>query len=191
MPNVNAARGLVPLRTLSGGEIVTNPYTILTSYATAISTGDPVMLTGTGKNIAIAPGGTVNSIGVFAGCRYTDSTGKPVWSKRWPGVSDGKTDIMAFVWDDPNIVWEIQADGVVEAEVGLLADWAIVAGGNPLSGLSKSYAVVSGTTATSGCSLRVEGLVSNPKNEYGPYAKIEVVMVEHARNGTIAGAGGV
>ena len=190
MPNVNAARGLVPIRTNGTGEIVTNAYSILTSYATALYIGDPVMLTGTGRNIAIAPGGTTNSIGVFAGCRYTDSTGKPVWSRRWPGVSDGKTDIVAFVWDDPNIVWEIQADGIVEAEVGQVADWAIVAG-DPKSGLSKTYAVVSGTTTTTGGSLKIQGLVPSPKNEYGPYAKIQVIMLEHANNGVVAGVGGV
>lgn len=190
MPNTSAPRGLVPRRTLSGASIVTNPYSIAANYTTAIYRGDVVQLTGTGKNIAQSEAGNVDNVGVFAGCYYTDATGKPVWAKYWPGVSDGKTNIVALVYDDPNIVWEVQADGCVAAEVGLLADWN-VGTGNTASGLSGLYAVVSGTSATTGGSLKVMGLVDRSDNEYGAYAKIEVLLIEHVNNSTVSGVGGI
>jgi hypothetical protein len=190
MANTSAPRGLVPLRTLSGGTIVTNPYSIAADYTTAIYRGDVVELTGTGKNIAKSAAANVDNVGVFAGCYYTDATGKPVFSKYWPGVSDSKTNIVALVWDDPNIVWEVQADGCVAGEVGVVCDWNVGAG-NTASGLSGLYAVVSGTSATSGGSLKVMGLVDRPDNAYGSYAKIEALLIEHVNNSTVSGVGGI
>lgn len=190
MPNVNAPRGLSPRRTLSGAGIVANPYSIAANYTTAIYRGDVVQLTGTGKNIAQSEAGNVDNLGVFAGCSYIDASGKSVWSKYWPGVSDGKTNIVALVWDDPNVVWEVQADGCVAAEVGVVCDWN-VGTGNVASGQSGLYAVVSGTSATTGGSLKVMGLVDRPDNEYGSYAKIEVLLIEHVNNAVVSGVGGI
>lgn len=190
MPNVNAPRGLVPLRKLGGGTISHNPYSIDPTYTTAIFYGDVVTPTGTGKNIAKSAAGTVANCGVFAGCQYTDATGKPVWSKYWPGVSDGKKDVIAYVYDDPDIVFEVQADSCAVGEVGLMCDWN-VGTGNALSGLSGAFAVLGGTVAVAGGSLKVLGLVNRADNDYGAYAKIETLIIEHVNRGVIAGVGGV
>jgi hypothetical protein len=35
------------------------------------------------------------------------------------------------------------------------------------------------------------GLVDRPDNEYGSYAKIEVLLIEHVLNSTVSGVGGI
>jgi hypothetical protein len=175
---------------MSGATITTNPYSVLTTDTTAIYRGDVVELTGTGKIVQKSAAANADNIGVFAGCEYDDANGKRVFSKYWPGVSDSKTNIVAYVWDDPHIIWECQADGCTSAEVGTVCDWN-VGTGNTKSGLSGLYAVVSGLSATTGGSLRVVGLVDRPDNAYGSYAKIEVQLIEHVANQTISGLGGI
>ena len=80
MANINGPFGLRPVRHLHGSTIVQNDYTIASGYASNIFIGDPVMQTGTGNNIQLAVGTagtpTVNGCGVFAGCFFTDATGK-------------------------------------------------------------------------------------------------------------------
>lgn len=190
MPNVNAPAGLKPLRSLSGGSITQNAYSIDSTYATPIFRGDVVEMTGTGKNIAKAAAGNTDNCGVFMGCSWVTAQGKPEWSPCWPGVSDGKTSIEALVIDDPNVIFEIQADGCVAADVGIVCDWNVGAG-SLVTGQSGAYAVASGIVTTAGGSLKVMGLVNRPGNEYGQYAKIKVMLIEHVNNAVVAGVGGV
>lgn len=190
MANQNAPFGLRPLRTLSGTNVNTSNYSIATDYTTAIYTGDVVERSGTGRNVTKAAATNVDNIGVFAGCSYTDANGKPVWSAYWPGVSDSKTNIVAYVYDDPNIVFEVQADACAVGEIGVQVDWN-VGTGSTLTGISGLYAVVNGTSATTGGSLNVLKLVDRPDNAYGAYAKIEVMFAEHSLARVVSGVGGI
>jgi len=189
MANVNAPFGLRPLRKLGGGNISQSVYGIATDYATAIYDGDIVKLAATSRNVEKAAADTTNAIGVFKGCSYVDSTGKNVFSHHWPGVSDGKTNIQAFVVDDPHVIFECQADACAASEIGVLGDWN-VGTGNTITGMSGLYATVTGVTATTGEPLRVLRLVEREGNDYGAYAKIEVMFAEHAYLSIAAGAGG-
>lgn len=189
MANTNAPFGLRPVRHNSGGTIRANEYSIASAYGTNIFTGDVVELTGTGRNVAKASATNVDNVGVFAGCRYVNSSGKQVFSQYWP-ASTTATDIVAFVYDDPNIIFEVQADGAVAGEMGVLADWN-VGTGSTVTGQSGLYAVVSGTSATTGGSLRIMGLVQSPENAYGAYAKVEVIFAEHVLKGVVSGVGGI
>lgn len=191
MANTNAPFGLRPIRHLSGGVIRANEYSIASNYATDIFTGDVVELSGTGKNVTKAAATNVDNIGVFAGCRWVDPQGIQHFSQYWPASSlSTLTEIVAFVYDDPNIVFECQADGAVVGEMQVLADWN-VGTGSTVTGQSGLYAVVSGTSATTGGSLRVMGLVDRPDNAYGAYAKIEVMFAEHVLGRVVSGVGGV
>jgi hypothetical protein len=190
MANANAPFGLRPARKVNGGNVSQSVYSVATNYATAIYDGDPVQMSGTGRNVILAEATNADNIGVFKGCSYKDSTGSMQFSHHWPGVSDGKTDIKAFVIDDPDVVYEIQADGCVEAEIGVVCDWN-AGTGSTTSGLSGAYAVVSGTSATTGGSLRVMRLVDRPDNAYGAYAKIEVMFAEHVLGRVVSGVGGI
>jgi hypothetical protein len=112
MANKDASFGLKPVKQMggapySGGQ---SRYRIASSYGTAIYQGDLVMqVTGGGVEIH-AVGGTVPLVGVFNGCQYTDpTTGEQVYRNYYP-ASTAASDIIAFIIDDPNTVFEIQAD---------------------------------------------------------------------------------
>lgn len=188
MANKDGKFGLRPVRKLSGGNICTSNYDIATAYATAIYTGDVVELTGTGLNIQKAAATNEDNLGVFAGCRYVTAAGKPTWSPYWPGVSDGKTDIVAFVYVDPMIVYEVQFDTLAAANIGTVCDYN-VGTGSASTGLSGLYAVAG--SATTGGTLRVLRLVDRPDNAYGSYAKGEVTLAESIFLTATDSAGGV
>jgi hypothetical protein len=124
------------LRYNPSGQSRAKAYAILPAYTTAIGFGDGVILD---TNGSITVGTAANDlIGVFAGCEYVDPTGKPNVSKNWPGTA-GCTNIVAWVHDDPNNVYEgqfaISATTVLQAAIGDQVD--LVAGTpNALTGQS-------------------------------------------------------
>jgi len=188
MANKNAPRGFLPMRHNSGGEIRTNEYAIAADYNVKIHKGDPVILTGTGKNIAIAGAGVEETLGVFAGCSYIDSTGRHQFSPYWPGVITN-TNIVAYVYDDPNIVFEVQVDTCAEGDIGNQMDLAEGAGSDA-TGQSGAYLDES-TKGTTGASFLVLGLVNREGNAYGAYAKVEAIWAENTIKGVVSGVGGV
>lgn len=188
MANVDAPNGFRPVRHLTGGVIRLGEYSIASAYDTDIFYGDPVERTGTGKNIAVAAAGNVDNIGIFGGCRYVNAQGEQKFSKYWPADTVA-TDIVALVYDDPNIVFECQIDTIAEADVGNQVDWDLGTG-STVTGISGSFADES-TKGTTGGSFHILGLVPRVKNAYGAYAKIEVAFAEHALKTGAAGAGGV
>jgi hypothetical protein len=173
---------------MTGGEIRSNEYSIASAYAANLFTGDPVEMTGTGKNIQLAAAANADNIGVFAGCRYVNAAGEQKFSRYWP-ASTVATEIVALVYDDPNIVFEAQCDTLAAADIGNQMDWA-AGTGSTSTGTSGAYADES-TKATTGASLRIMGLVPRPDNAYGAYAKAEVTFAEHVLKGVVAGVGGI
>lgn len=98
------------------------PYKINAAYATKISKYQPVVLVTAGEINAAAAAADI--VGVFAGVEYVDGTGKPVVATEWPtgGVS-GATNITAWVWDDPDTEFVVQADGSIpQTSIGDQAD---------------------------------------------------------------------
>ena len=104
-------------------------YPILSSESTRICFGDVVKLTDAGSTTTIQKDtGTTSAtpIGIFMGCRYTDiSTGQTQFSQIWSGTAH--TNGMVYVADDPNILFEIQADGTVNDD-DIAANAALVQG---------------------------------------------------------------
>lgn len=190
MANSDAPYGLAPSRKLGGGAVTMNAYSIATTYGTAMYTGDPVMLTGTGNNIELATAGTVNAIGVFAGCNYIDSEGRVTFKPYWAASTalEANTTCEALVFDDPDIIFRAQADTVAAADIGALVDW-VIAAGSTKTGRSGTYAEGS-STATTGKSLRLYRLLPEVGNAYGAYGQVEVMFAEHALKGVVAGVGG-
>jgi hypothetical protein len=190
MANIDAARGLVPVRHQNGAEITSNGYPIASGYATAIYAGDPVIMAADGTIQQALPASAAN-LGVFAGVKYTLGSGEIKYSSYWPAGTVA-TNIEALVYDDPYIIFEIQSDatGAVAADVGQLANVEIVAG-NALIGRSKTNLDISALTAATGKSLRILRLVKDPLNEPGPFSRVEVIFEQHAIKGVVAGVGGV
>jgi len=108
MANANEPGGFRPLRHLAGGLIRSNAYKIQSGYASNIFTGDAVALSSQYLNV----GGTSGSLlGIFAGCKYIASDGSVKFSPYWPAstATSGSADVTAYVYDDPNITYRVQA----------------------------------------------------------------------------------
>jgi hypothetical protein len=114
MANVSEKFGLRPYRKLDGTPLVgaQNRYTVKAGYATAIYQGDLVVPTSTG-NIEKHTAGTSDAVvGVFNGVFYNDpTTQKPTYKNYYPGgVTPTEGNITAFVVDDPDAVFLMDAD---------------------------------------------------------------------------------
>ena len=112
MANKDSAFGCKPVRMMggapySGGQ---SKYRIASGATTPIFQGDLVTQLTAGVIGRHAATGTVPIGGVFNGVQYTDpTTGEQVFKKHYPG-SISASDIIASVIDDPNVVFEVQAD---------------------------------------------------------------------------------
>ena len=191
MANADNAIGFVPIKHKTGGEIRLTEYSIASGYSGAIGKGDPVELTGTGTNIQKAAAENVDNIGVFAGVRYTDTNGNPVFTEYWAAseATEGAADAVALVWDDPQIVFRIQTDTLALADVGALADWD--AGTPSATTRLSGCELVASVTGTTGKSIRIMAMSNITDNAVGAYAKADVMFAEHALLTGAAGAGGV
>lgn len=119
MSSTAAPFGLRPIGRLDNGSIeVFRQYPIASAYNTNIAMGDVVQLVDGGTATTIqkqtATGDTttdIDMVGVFMGCKYTDpNTGQLTFSQLWP-ANTVASDAMAYVVDDPQVLFAIQADG--------------------------------------------------------------------------------
>lgn len=175
MGNESRIRGLLPLHA-GAGEMRTNTrsgtYTV--KAASTIYAGDLVK--------AIAAGsGTVEQAGEGAG---DDVIGVAAHS-----VFSDDTDRKILVYDDPDMIFEVECDGAIAAtDVGKMADIAPGSGRTIQGtydpkranrrGISGAYLKYS-TIGTGSAQAKVLGLVDRPNNEWGAYAKVKVVLMEH------------
>ena len=146
--------GLRPYRKLDGTPLAgaQNRYTIAAGYATAIFQGDLVQPT-TAGNIERHTGNTSDAVvGVFNGVFYNDpTTQKPTYGNYYPGgITPTQGDITAFVVDDPDAVFLMDADAAF-TRADLFKNYsASTAGGVTQTGISSVQLDVSasGTAAT-------------------------------------------
>lgn len=178
MANVDNPNGATPVRHLSGGEIRTNEYSIASGYGTAIFEGDWVALTDAdGRNLERAAA-AATVVGVFAGCKYVDPSGEIKFSNQWP-ASQVATEIVAYVFDDPQLVFEMQIDNGtfnpdILGEIGNI----LATAGSTATGRSKEEIDLS-TVGTTGTTHKVIGLAKNPSNAADDLARVEVIAALH------------
>ena len=150
--------GLGPVGNLSGtynGSF--RQYPILSTESTRICFGDLVKLTDAGTTTTIQKDtGTTSAtpIGIFLGCRYTDlSTGQTQFNQQWSGAAH--TNGMVYVCDDPNVLFEIQADGSVNDD-DIAANAALVQGtSNATLGISRVSLDISTAATTAALPIRI------------------------------------
>jgi len=178
MANKDAAFGLRPVGELgsniqNGG---TTKYRIADNQTGAIYKGDVVFVgdasqAGTGVTPAagyIAPvAGNICSVGVFNGCFYIDpTTKKPTWSNYYPGsvnITQGTID--AFVYDDPNKLFEVQASGTLTYATVVNNNIDILYGaGSTVNGQSKTELAASVTGSGATDMLVIIGISEDPEN---------------------------
>ena len=152
MANVSEKFGLRPYRKLDGTPLVgaQNRYTIASGYATAIYQGDLVEPLTSG-NIQKHGANTSDAVvGVFNGVFYTDpTTQKPTFKNFYPG-GIAASDITAFVIDDPDAVFLVDADEAF-TRADLFKNYSVTnTTGVTATGISKAQldVSVSGTATT-------------------------------------------
>ena len=136
----------------NSGQMRPKAYTVASTYAANIFSGDPVKLTDAGViQLGTSDGtrdGTTDGItllGIFAGCQYLDASGKPTISPFWPSGTTG-TEIVAWVFDDPETLFDVQYTNpgtpgttTVQTAVGEECDWTVASpGGSTRTGLSST-----------------------------------------------------
>lgn len=190
MSATNAPFGFVAAKHPSGNARA-NAYTIASAYAANIFQGDPVKLVTAGTiQLGTSDGtrtGTVDNIsllGVFAGCEYIDGTGKPVVSNFWP-ASTVATNIVAYVYDDPDTQYVVQSNGSIAATaIGDQADWAEFntnGGGSTATGRSTGALSSTLVGAAANGQFRILEIQRGVDNAAGDsYTKVVVQIAEHS-----------
>lgn len=179
MANVIGPFGFSQWGTASGppnfAESHNTPYRIAAGNATAIFFGDLVRWnvsgpTGFLEQWANGAGGTATQIpvGIFIGCEYYSTSRKMgVWSNYWPG-SDATGDVSAFVVDDPNALFKVQAGAgitITQANFGQTADIVATPVGNTTTGISGM--ALSTPTTTNTLPFKVVNLITTPPGANG------------------------
>jgi hypothetical protein len=167
--------GLDRAQALAGG--------IPSAYATAIYKGQPVRYQST------AIGGTLGTItpattsgawaGSFQGVEYTDTTGRARVSNYWPAnTAYTAGTCTAYFYNDPNIVYEIQADGsMAQTTIGNEYTFTNVTAGSTTTGLSAAtLGSATGAGAGNQGQMRVVDLAPYVDNAWGDaYTIVRVV----------------
>ena len=167
MANKDAAFGMRPVKMIGGAPYTggQSRYRISANYDTAIFQGDMVaQVTGGGIEVH-ADGGTVPIVGVFNGCQYTDpTTGEQKFSNFYP-ASTNASDIIAFVIDDPMVVFEIQCNAAFPV-ADLFGNFDIVytSAGSTTTGISGAELNVADGATTATLSLKCIDISEDPEN---------------------------
>ena len=192
MANRDAAFGLKPVKMIGGSPYSggVSRYRIAANYGTSIFQGDMVMQVTGGTVELPADGGTVPIVGVFNGCQYTDpTTGEQVYSNYYP-ASTNASDIIAFIIDDPNVVFEVQADAAFPV-ADLFGNFDIVytSAGSTKTGISGAeLKVADGGTGTT-LSVKAIDISEDPDNDDVASANTNVYVVIQNHIFGVKGAG--
>ena len=189
MANLDAPFGLRPARTSISSQ-QQNRYRIAANYGTSIFQGDLVAMVTGGGIERVAAGGSGLILGVFNGCEFTDpTTGKPTFSNHYP-ASTNASDIIANVIDDPNAVFEIQADAAFPV-TDLAGNYDILAtAGDTVSGTSRIELEVGTSDSTvATLPLKAIDISQDPENSDTSSANTNVIVKinNHLFSGGTAG----
>lgn len=160
-------------------------YTITGGYPTALFKNQMVTLNTNGTIVTAAP--AADFFGVLAGVEFVDQNGKPNFQPNWPAgqAIAPNTTAYAWVWDDPTMVYRVQANGsLTVASIGDQADVVNVSAGNAAVGYSTSALSTSLAGAGVQGQWRIMGLDLDPNNQWGD--AFTVVQVQMARQQTVA-----
>lgn len=155
-------------------------------YGTNILKGQPVKYNASGwLNVAAAGDAFV---GAFAGVEWTDGTGRRRVSNYWPASETFQTgSVVAYFYNDPNIVYEIQSDATIsQTALNAQFDFSNASAGSTTTGLSQATLGVSTITTTGVAQMRVVDIAPYPDNAWGDtYVIVRVTVSNHQNVATI------
>ena len=192
MANVDKAFGLRPYKGLNVGSAVqeANKYSINPSgYDTSIFQGDITIFNG--GYIERAAASSANIVGVFSHCYYVASDGTPTFKNYYPASTTalGSGDIEVYIYDDPNQLFLVQADGASAITcMGRNADTDGI-GGSTTTGVATRELDSSSINTTAALQLKIVGVVQDDSNGdlTANNANLVVLINEHYMRGAVAG----
>jgi hypothetical protein len=165
--------GLDRAQALAGG--------IPSAYSSDILKGQAVLYVA-GSGVIEPVNATGDSLsGAFAGVEWTDTTGRRRVSNYWPANTAYQTgSCVAYFYNDPNIVYEIQADGsVAQTSIGLDANLSNFAAGSNVTGLSQATMAATPLSTGAQGQLQILDLAPYVDNAWGD--NFTIVRVQVAR----------
>lgn len=173
-----SAYGLRPTY-MQGGQPMSHGIRLIAitaAYGTSIFNGDLVTLA---SGLITKDTGTTTAlpIGVFLGCEYEDAALGLFHRNYWPASTAVKsgTTAWAYVCDDPDCLFEIQAAGAItQAMLGMNAD---LVQGSGSTATGKSGVTMAATAPSSSATrpLRIVDFVRRPGSVIGD-AKTDVIV---------------
>ena len=162
----------ITLTAQNGNPAVVNATPIFNGSVVSLNASGTVIVTptdgnsGGGGGAAAAFGAGV--IGVFVGCTFTDPiSGNLTFAQSWTG--NAATDAKAYVIDDPDVAYQIQAAGpITNLELGENFYLNAAQTGNAATGNSTTAATTVGNFATTAAfPLRLIDFVDGPTSTVG------------------------
>jgi len=205
MANSDTPFGLRPVRHRNGAAYngAVNYYYVPSTYATALFVGDPVVKTGTANTtIVTAPGagefgiGTLPEVNKAAAGDTNLITGVVVAFAADPNgleriYNPASTERVIAVCDDPDVIFEIQADGAIAAtQVGLNAVLIYTNSGDTNTGRSGAELDTTSDAPAADASnqLTIQRVVNREDNEAGSaFTKVEVKINQHTEANNVLG----
>lgn len=198
MSNTDTPFGLRPLRHKSGAPWsgAVTPYFVSSGYGTALYIGDPVVRVAAGSNTAAVtvpgvghyPIGTMGAVERATAGDGNAITGVIVGFAPNPdnlslNYRPASTERVALVCDDPDVVFEIQADGAISAaQVGLNAVLIYTHAGSTTTGRSGAELDTTSDVPDADASnqLTIRRVVNRPDVVAGStWTKVEVTINQH------------
>lgn len=183
MSTTKALNGLTPSRKRGSGANSTgaNSYRIESGFGTNIFSGD-IVCNADGYVVGLSVS-TQKAIGVFTGCQYV-ANGEQKFSNYWP-ANTSATDIVAYVVDDPQATFIVQADASLSVgDINSQNFSCTLGAGSTYTGRS-GFGIEAGsrTTGTGGM-LRPIAVLDEPGNDIDvdterAFPKVEVRIVRH------------
>ena len=152
---------------------------ISSTYGSDILKGQAVKYNNGVINIASAGEAFV---GCFDGVEWTDTTGRRRVSNYWPASTAYQTgSCIAYFYNDPNIVYEIQADGsIAQTAIGDQADLSNTTAGSNVTGLSQCTLSSTLKGADAQGQMRIVDLAPYPGNAWGDsYTIVRATVAKH------------
>ena len=160
---------------------------IANSYSTSLYKYQPVAINSSGQIAAASA--AADFIGVFMGVAYFDASGVFHELNQWIASTayDTAKPMYAWVLDDPNQIYQIQADGALASSVGGQVDFTTATIGSANSsvvGFSVATANASSLSTSAQKQLRIMELASTPAmngtNAWGDaYTEVRVQIARH------------
>lgn len=182
MSSTNAPFGLRPSFHPTGlDRAVALTDGIASGYSSNILKGQPVALNTSGVLICAVAGSAYQ--GAFAGVQFTDTSGRVRVSNSWPASTAYVAgSCIAYYYSDPNIVYDIQADGsLAQTSIGDQANFSNIAAGSTTTGLSQCTISSSLVGSSAVGDLRIINLSPGIDNAWGDAYTVVQVQVSRSQ----------